>query len=351
MKAIGRLLIFATVAGVTFAALAQSTPTQQDQQKPQPTQNATGVSQPPPDDTIRADEDMNNPPPPPAASVPTPAPASAPAKPSAAIPATAAPAPAATTAAPVVAAKPATHSGYPGETDNTDDGIVTVVPSHASAPAAANATGFHQRDPNDTGDSSDYGIVSYVPFNPNDLRTGTNISVRLKEALSTKDTEAGAPFTATVRMDVYNDNTIVIPAGSELRGRVLHVSQGHHFGLHASMRLHADTIVLPDSTAYHIDADVIESYAPGTDANDEGSVVASTHYTKDAIQYGGTVGTGAVVGGVVGGPIGAGAGALVGAGVETTHLLLQSPSAAQLPKGSVLIFSLNEPMHLTPAKN
>ena len=351
MKPIGRLLIVAALAGMTVAAVAQSTPAQQDQQKPQPSQNATGVSQPPPDDTIRADEDMTNPPPPPAASVPTPASPSAPAKPSAAIPAAtpSGPKPAATTPAAILAVEPATHPGYPGQTDNTDDGIVTVVPSHASAPPAT--TAFHQRDANDTGDSSDYGIVTYVPFNPNDLRTGTNISVRLKEALSTKNTEAGTPFNATVRMDVYNDNTVVIPAGSELRGRVLHVSQGHHFGLHASMRLHADTIVLPDSTAYHVDADVIESYAPGTDANDEGSVVAGTHYTKDAIQYGGTVGTGAVVGGVVGGPIGAGAGALVGAGVETTHLLLQSPSAAELPKDSVLIFSLNEPMHLTPAKN
>lgn len=348
MKSIGRLFLFAALAGVTFAAVAQSAPQQQDPQKPQPSESSSGVSQPPPDATIQADEDMTNTPPPPTASVPTPTPA---AKPSAAIPATTAPKPV-TTAAPATAtAKPAIHAGVFGELDNTDDGIVTAVPSHAAAPAPAPTTGFHQRDAADTGDSSDYGIVSYVPFNPNDLRTGTNVSVRLKESLSTARTDAGTPFTATVRMDVYNDNTVVIPAGSELRGRVLHVSQGHHFGLHASMRLHADTIVLPDGTSYHIDADVIESYAPGTDANDEGSVVASTHYTKDAIQYGGAVGTGAVVGGVVAGPVGAGAGALVGAGAETTHLLLQSPSAANLPKGSVLIFCLNQPMHLTPTKN
>lgn len=349
MKPFGRLFLFAALAGMTLAAVAQSTPPQQDQQKPQNNQTSSGVAQPPPDDIIRADEDMSNPPPPPTASLPSAAAPEAPAKPSAAIPATTAPKPVTTAATPVPVAKPAIHPGVFGEVDNTDDGIVTAVPSHASAPAPT--PGFQQRESADTGDSSDYGIVSYVPFNPNDLRTGTNISVRLKESLSTARTEAGAPFTATVRMDVYNDNTVVVPAGSELRGRVLHVSQGHHFGLHASMRLHADMIVLPDGTSYRVDADVIESYAPGTDANDEGSVVASTHYTKDAIQYGGAVGTGAVVGGVVGGPIGAGAGALVGAGAETTHLLLQSPSAANLPKGAVLIFCLNQPMHLTPTKN
>lgn len=351
MKPIGRLLLFAALAGVTLAAVAQSAPPQQDQQKPQPSQTSSGVSQPPPDATIQADEDLTNTPPPPTASVPTPVAPATEAKPSAAIPATAAPKPATTAAAPIPAAKPGIQPGVFGEVDNTDDGIVTAAPSHVAAPAPAPTASLHQRESADTGDSSDYGIVSYVPFNPNDLRTGTNISVRLKESLSTARTDAGAPFTATVRMDVYNDNTVVIPAGSELHGRVLHVSQGHHFGLHASMRLHADTIVLPDGTSYHIDADVIESYAPGTDANDEGSVVASTHYTKDAIQYGGAVGTGAVVGGVVAGPVGAGAGALVGAGAETTHLLLQSPSAANLPKGSVLIFCLNQPMHIAPAKN
>ncbi|HKR27356.1 MAG TPA: hypothetical protein VJS11_07865 [Acidobacteriaceae bacterium] len=342
-----RLLLFAALAGMTFAAVAQSTPPQQDQQKSQNSQTSSGVSQPPPDATIQADEDVTNPPPPPTASVPTPPPPASTAKPSAAIPATTAPKPVTSATAPAPAAKPTTHSGYFGEIDNTDDGIVTV----GGNPAAPAAPAFHPRETTDSGDASDFGVVTYVPFNPNDLRSGTNISVRLKESLSTARTEAGAPFTATVRMDVYNDNTVVIPAGSELRGRVLHVSQGHHFGLHASMRLHADTIVLPDGTSYHVDADVIESYAPGTDANDEGSVVASTHYTKDAIQYGGAVGTGAVVGGAVAGPVGAGAGALVGAGAETTHLLLQSPSAANLPKGAVLIFCLNEPMHLTPAKN
>lgn len=349
MKPIGRLLLFAALAGMTLAAVAQSAPPQQEQQKPQPSQTSSGISQPPPDATIQADEDLTNTPPPPTASVPIPAAAATTPKPSAAIPATAAPKPATTAAAP--AAKPAIQPGVFGEVDNTDDGIVTAVPSHAAAAAPAPTAGLHQRESADTGDSSDYGIVSYVPFNPNDLRTGTNISVRLKESLSTARTDAGAPFTATVRMDVYNDNTVVIPARSELHGRVLHVSQGHHFGLHASMRLHADTIVLPDGTSYHVDADVIESYAPGTGANDEGSVVASAHYTKDAIQYGGAVGTGAAVGGVVGGPVGAGAGALIGAGAETTHLLLQSPSAANLPKGSVLIFCLNQPMHITPTKN
>lgn len=354
MKSIGRVVIIAAVAGTLSAPVlpAQSTPAPQDQQqahpKPQANPNDTGVSQPPPDETIRADEDISAPPPPPPApSIATPEP---PAKPSAAIPATRATAPAPVPAVHAAAPAPApsSHPAFPTQVDNTDDGIVTVVASHS----ADGATALQRRD-SSTSDASDpdYGIVSAVPYNPNDLRTGTNISVRLKQNLSTTDTVASSPFTATVRMDVYNENTLVIPAGAELRGRVLHVSQGHRFGPHASLRLHADTIVLPDGTAYHVDADVIESYAPGTAASDEGSVVASSHYKKDAIQYGGSAGAGAAAGAVVAGPVGAGVGALVGAGLETTHLVLQEPNAANLPEGSVLIFTLNQPMRITPTKN
>jgi hypothetical protein len=354
MKSIGRFLTVAAVAGALSvpALQAQSTSPQnqpQDQQaqpKPQANPNESGVSQPPPDDTIRTDEDMSTPPPPPpAASIATPEPE---AKPSAAIPIKPAPAPAPVTHAAVPAPAPSSHPNFPSEVDNTDDGIVTVVPSHSADTSAT----LQQRDSSvPDANNADYGIVNAVPYNPNDLRTGTNISVRLKQNLSTTDTAAGTPFTATVRMDVYNENTLVIPAGSELRGRVLHVSQGHRFGPHASLRMHADTIVLPDGTAYHVDADVIESYAPGTTTSDEGSVVASNHYKKDAIQYGGSAGAGAAAGAVVAGPVGAGVGALVGAGLETTHLVLQDPSAANVPEGSVLIFTLNQPMRITPTKN
>jgi hypothetical protein len=132
---------------------------------------------------------------------------------------------------------------------------------------------------------------------------------------------------------------------------VVHISQGHHLGPHASLHLRPDVVVLPDGTAYHLYAEVVESDAPGTRADDEGGIEASNHYKKDAIEYGAAAGTGAVVGGAVAGPVGAGVGTLVGAGAVTTHLLLQDPQAAKLPQGTLLVFALTEPMGLTPTKN
>jgi type IV secretory pathway VirB10-like protein len=330
----------------------QSGQNQQTQPKQGQAQDNTGVSNPPPDSTIQADE------------MPAP-PAPAP-KPSPAVPATASQASGAqTNAAPVPAqtaqTMPATQPVDPGDDivsgpapatantstnlasgqddNNPDDfGIVTSVPP----PAAATTP---------DGWNPDNAIVTSVPVDPNALAEGTNITVRLKQDLSTKSTQAGATFSADVTQNVYNGSQLVIPAGSEMRGRVMHVSQGHRLVSRATIRLRPDMIVLPDGTAYHLYATAVESKAPGTSVNDEGGIVAGHHYKKDAVEYGAGAGVGAATGGAFGGPVGAGVGSLVGTGLVGTHMLTQPPAAADLPQGSVLIFSLTEPMPLTPTKN
>lgn len=339
-----RMGLMAVVASLALAgaAGAQSAQNQQNQQSQSQSQSqsqdqTTGVSQPPPDSTIQATEVQ-----PPPDSTPAPAPAKA--KPSAAIPLT-------------PSNPPATAAQPPA--DDPDAGIVTSVPpaNTAAQPAdpdygivtsAPPATGRTLRP---SGFDPDSDIVNYVPVDPNALGQGTNITVSLSQDLSTTDTAAGTMFRAVVTQDVYNGARVVIPAGAVMQGRVTHVSQGHHIGPHATLRLRPEEIVLPDGTAYHLYAEAVASMAPGTRVNDEGGIEASHHYTKDAIEYGAGAGAGAAAGAVVGGPVGAGVGSVVGAGLVTTHMFLQSPQSADLPKGSVLIFSLTEPMALTPTRN
>jgi len=57
---------------------------------------------------------------------------------------------------------------------------------------------------------------------------------------------------------------------------------------------------------------------------------------------------GAVTGAVLGGPGGALAGGIIGAGVITVHLLVDHPQAT-LEDGTVLLFTLSEPLNLVPA--
>ena len=282
----------------------------------------SGVSQPPPDATITAAPDAQ-PAPPPA----KPSPAVAAAAPEAPPEAAPTPAPAPVAATPV---------------SNPDYDIVTSVPSGNQAPAATGAT--LQTRPGDD-------IVSSVPSSPNDLAEGTNIRVKLTEKLSTRDTEAGAPFKGEVTKDVYKDGRIIIPAGSELKGRVIAVSQGHHFGPAATLRLRPDVVILPDGTAYHLYGQVAGSEAPGTRTDSEGGIQPRSHLVKNTVEYGAAAGTGAVVGAYAGGPVGALVGASIGAGIVTAHLLMQHPDAAVLPEGAMVTFSLTEPMALTPTKN
>ena len=279
-----------------------------------------GVSNPPADDTIVTSPD-------------DPAPA---AKPSPVVAPTPAPAPAATTSAP--AAAPATNPDY---------GIVTSTsPTTTASPASVTTATLSKRPYN-----PDEDIVGFVPSPNNELAEGTNIRARLVETLSTKETTAGTAFKAQVASDVYKNGRVIIPAGSELRGRVVSVRQGHHFGQAATLRLRPDVVILPDGTAYHLYGQVVESKAPNTRTDREGGIQPASHLKKDAIEYGAGAGTGALVGAKVGGPTGALVGGLIGAGVITAHMLMQHPEMAEVPKGSVVTFSLTEPMDLMPTRN
>jgi hypothetical protein len=288
----------------------------------------SGVSQPPPDATITANPDAQ----------PTAPPA---AKPSPAVPAAAPENPPAAAEAPVSSVPPAAPAVSPAT--NTDNDIVTSIPGQSAPPESGSAT-LQMRNP-------DADIVSAVPSSANDLPEGTNISVRLTDKLSTRETSVGSPFKGEVARDVYKDGRIIIPAGSELKGRVVGVSQGHHLGQAATLRLRPDVVILPDGTAYHLFAQVAGSDAPGTKTDSEGGIQPKSHLVKNAAEYGVGAGTGAVIGAYVGGPMGAVTGTLIGAGVITAHLLMQHPNAAIVPKGSVVTFSLTEPMELTPTKN
>ncbi|HEX5234946.1 MAG TPA: hypothetical protein VFW25_06400 [Silvibacterium sp.] len=304
------------------------------QQQPSSSDSYQGVSQPPPDDTIIATPDTAPPAEQPAAT----------AKPSAA---TYAAQPAVSAASPrsaSIAAGRTADSKY----DNTDYGVVTVPVSKEFQ------NEFHGPGVEPTlhlRENTDEDIVTPRPGPPNELAEGTEIHVRMDNALSTTDTTVGTPFQGRIIFNVMQNGRVAIPGGSTLRGRVVHVSQGHHFGPAATLRLRPDIVILPDGTAYHLHAQVYSSEANGTRTGSEGAIKPSAHALKKTAEYGVGVGTGAMVGAELGGPAGALAGSLAGAGVITTHLLLQHPEAAVVPAGSEVDFSLTEPLDLTPTRN
>lgn len=223
--------------------------------------------------------------------------------------------------------------------DGTDAGIVQIAPADGAAQPSLNRRA-ELSDP-------DGDIVHVAPPPPGELPVGTTIRTRLLGRLSTAESLSGDPFRAKVASDVLQGGQVLIPAGSEIDGKIASVSSGHTGG-HGSMRLLPETVILPNGSRFHLYAQL--SGAPETRdrVGYEGVVTPGSRLKKDGIEYGGGVGVGAVTGAILGGPGGALAGTIVGASLVSVHLLVSHPQAT-LDYGTVLLFTLSEPLNLVPA--
>jgi hypothetical protein len=225
--------------------------------------------------------------------------------------------------------------------DGTDDGLVGVAPN-AQDPRLATRPGYPGVNP---GSDPDGDIVHpEALLRPGMLGEGTMIRVRLIDRLSTATTEKGQPFRTRVATDVLRNGEVLIPAGSEIDGRVAEVSKGHVAG-YGTMRLQPEVVILPDGARLRMSADVTSTPGSHTRVIGEGTIRPGSQLKKDGVEYGGAVGAGVVTGAIVGGPVGAAAGGLVGAGVITVHLLVDHPQAT-LDEGTSLMFMLTQPLDL-----
>ena len=223
--------------------------------------------------------------------------------------------------------------------DGTDAGIVEVAQPAQPAAEPALVKRFSAPDP-------DGDIVHPAPLGPNELGEGTMIRVRLLNDLSSNFSQQGETFRGRVASDVVQGDHVLIPAGSEIDGRVVDASTGH-FGGHGSLYLNPEKLTLPNGRSYKLNAEVNSTPGSHAQVGAEGEIGPDSQLKRNSIEYAGGVGGGAVTGALLGGPVGALAGGLVGAGLVTTHLLVSHPQVS-LDSGSVLILTVSESMHLTP---
>jgi hypothetical protein len=306
------ILAGATLALTGAVAVAQTTA------KPSPYE---GTSQPPSSDVIRATDSPAIAPPPAAPALPPPA---------------------ATT---VKQAPPA--ATRPAQVTNPDDGIVEV-PVNMETGAPAQTPSLQTRHTQTHLYNPDADIVSSVPAPENALAEGTAIHTRLDHEISSRENGAGTLFSAQVAQDVVQNGRVIIPTGSVVHGRVIHADYGRRISGHASLRLLADEVVLPDGMRYNLTAvPSMTARSTGTKVNAEGTIQTRDNPKTIAAQYGIAGGAGAATGALLGGPTGAIVGTGIGVGVITAHFLVNR-QAAVLPAGSSLTFGLTQPMQLTP---
>ena len=307
------------LACALFALAATTALVAQEQSQSNPYQ---GTSNPPPDDTIITSEEQPPIPKPPAAH---PMPQQTPvAQPAPAQPAK-------------MAARNDNGPIAQSYGDGTDEGIVGVAPA-----APGLATRSYAAD-------SDGDIVHPAPLPPGTLGEGTLIRIKLLDEVSSSFSERGEPFRSQVATDVLQDGQVVIPAGSEIDGRVAEVSQGK-FGGHGSILLVPETVTLGNGSKYELHAVVNSTPGSNLKVGSEGVITPGSRLKRDGYEYAGVTGGGMITGAILGGPVGLLAGGIIGAGVVTTHLLVSHPQA-NLDAGSYLMLTLTQQVQLVPAAN
>ncbi|MES2393081.1 MAG: hypothetical protein V4555_15650 [Acidobacteriota bacterium] len=215
------------------------------------------------------------------------------------------------------------------------------------------ATDTHPAQPMDRSlvvtDDPTSGVVMDVPAGPNDLPAGTLLRARLQSTISTKETRSGTRFTATLSKDVSRNGKVFLPSGSTIHGRITEVRGGRRIGGRAAIRLQANSVTLPDGTAYQLDADVVDlAHFKDSHVTSEGAIVDNDHAKSTIATVGLATGSAAAAGAMIGGVPGAVVGASIGAGAGTIWWLKRDRQET-LPTGTEIIFALDDVVHFNQA--
>ena len=223
----------------------------------------------------------------------------------------------------------------------------TYVPPTQAAAVIPNATDPALRITDDVNS----GVVTSVPLGPNDLPIGTRLKAILQEPISTQTTRAGSRFTAVLTQNVMRNGTIFIPAGTTVYGRITQIHGGRRISGPSAIRLQPETVSLPNGTTYKLVAEVTDlDHFNDSHVNGEGTIVGNVHPGTTAAAIGLTTTSAVIAGAVIGGGVGAVVGLGVGAGVATVWWL-KHDRQQELPSGTEMVFTLNNPLHLSPASH
>lgn len=205
-------------------------------------------------------------------------------------------------------------------------------PPQASAPRDRRD---YDRDPQlNGGRDRDYGRNNQASNNTMGMTipSGTEISVRMIDAVNSETSRLGQTFRASIDEPVMVNGQQVIPRGADVLTKLVTDERSGRFEGKTILTLALQTI-----TVNGVPVDVTSSDVQ-TASNSRGSRTAKV--------VGGTAAVGAIIGAIAGGgkgaAIGAGSGAAVGAGAE----VLTGGQKVKIPSETRLTFRLQAPANL-----
>jgi len=164
--------------------------------------------------------------------------------------------------------------------------------------------------------------------------SGTTLTVTVGQALSSKNSQTGQTFMATMAQPVSVGGRTAIPAGSTVSGTVVTAKAKGKIKGQGELDL-ALTSVTVRGQNYNIQTGVMAQTVKGKGK-------------RTAVATGGGAAGGALIGGIAGGGKGAGIGALVGAGAGLVGGTLTGNQQIEIPAESALSFRLSAPLTLPP---
>ena len=182
------------------------------------------------------------------------------------------------------------------------------------------------------------------------VNAGQVIRVRMNQNISSETARIGDQFTTTVVDPVYASGIEVIPAGSQVTGRVTTVNRASRKSKAGTIGVHFVSLRLPTGIARAINGDLTDVTANSMNADNEGEVSGRSATKRNVIFIGGGAATGALIGAIAGGGKGAGIGAGVGAGLGVAGALFSKGHEAVVKSGTEFGVVLNQTLSL-PAAN
>jgi hypothetical protein len=219
---------------------------------------------------------------------------------------------------------------YAGVRDRLDDlrsqatsATTTYSPSTSSAPSTSTTRPAQQSAaPRNNAPVATSGSMVEVP-------SGTEMDVRLSNALNSGTAQVEDRFEGTTLVDVNVNGRTVIPAGAVMRGIVSSVEPATRTNRTAKMTVSFDQVTV-NGRAYAIRGTVTQAIQGEGIKGETGKIATGA-------------GAGAVLGGILGGVKGAVLGAVIGGGGITAAT---EGKEIELPQGSVVRVRLDSPVSI-----
>ena len=164
--------------------------------------------------------------------------------------------------------------------------------------------------------------------------TGTVLTVRTSQGLSSKTSHAGQTFLAILAQPISVEGRAALPTGATVSGTVVSAKAKGKIKGQGELSIALTSISIGNHT-YPIQTNVLSNTAKGKGKRTAGTTA------------GGAAG-GALIGGIAGGGKGAGIGALIGAGAGFIGGAATGNKQVEIPAEAALSFTLAESLTLPP---